>query len=140
MVSFFLFLYDFFEKHRAVFWSVFAAFVVLLGIGASQIEIEEDITKFFPEDKKVESLNYVFRNSKFAEKLTVMVSMKDSAAVPTPDSLVAIADGLIGRIENELKPYVTKITSRVDEEKVFEIISTVQEHLPVFLDDGDYTR
>ena len=140
MVSFFLFLYDFFEKHKSIFWSAFVSIVVLLAVGAFQIKIEEDITKFFPEDKKVENLNYVFQNSKFAEKLTVMLSMKDSAAVPNPDSLVATADKLIVYIENDLKPYIAKITSRVDEEKVFGIVNTVHDHLPVFLDDKDYIR
>jgi len=140
MVSFFLFLYDFFEKQRFIFWIVFVSILVMLSIGASQIKIEEDITKFFPEDKKVENLNYVFQNSKFAEQLTVMVSMKDSASAPNPDSLVVIADELIVRIENNLKPYVTKITSRVDEEKIFKIVNTVHDHLPVFLDDNDYIQ
>src|SRR6267154_1906440 len=140
MVLFFLSLYDFFEQHRSIFWSVFISMVVLLAMGTSQIKIEEDITKFFPEDKKVESLNYIFHNSKFAEKLTVMVSVKDSATVPDPDSLVATANELILRIEHNLKPFITKIISRVDDEKIFEIINAVHDHLPVFLDEGDYIR
>src|SRR5258708_13604261 len=140
MVLFFLSLYDFFEKHKSIFWSVFISMVVLFAMGTSQIKIEEDITKFFPEDKKVESLNYIFQNSKFAEKLTVMVSVKDSATVPDPDSLVATANELILRIEHNLKPFITKITSRVDDEKIFEIVNAVHDHLPVFLDDHDYIQ
>ena len=140
MVLLFLSLYDFFEKHRAIFWGVFVSILISLAIGASQIKIEEDITKFFPEDKKVENLNYVFQNSKFAEKLTVMVSVKDSAAVPNPDSLVAIANELIVHIETDLKPYITKITSRVDDEKIVRIVNTVHDNLPVFLDDNDYIQ
>src|SRR6185436_18726650 len=99
MESFFLSLYDFFEKHKSVFWTVFVSVLTLLVAGASQIKIEEDITRFFSDDKKVEKLNYVFQNSKFAEQLTMMVSVKDSATAPNPDSLVAIADGLIVNIE-----------------------------------------
>jgi 1-acyl-sn-glycerol-3-phosphate acyltransferase len=140
MVSLFLSVYDFFEKYKSIFWVVFITIVVLLAIGTSQIEIEEDITKFFPKDKKVENLNYVFQNSKFAEKLTVMVSMRDSAAAPDPDSLVAMADKLIVRIEDDLKPYVSKITSRVDDGKILGIVNIVRDHLPVFLDDRDYVQ
>ena len=140
MVSFFLFLYDFFEKRKSIFWSAFILIVILLAGGASQIKIEEDITKFFPDDKKVENLNYIFQNSKFAEQLTVMVSMKDSASVPNPDSLVAVADDLIVRIEGDLKPYITKITSRVDDEKIFRIVNSVHDYLPAFLDDLDYIQ
>jgi predicted RND superfamily exporter protein len=140
MVLFFLSLYDFFEQHRSIFWSVFISMVVLMAIGTSRIKIEEDITKFFPENKKVESLNYLFQNSKFAEKLTVMVSVKDSTPVPDQDSLVATANEVIARIEHDLKPFITKITSRVDDEKIFGIINAVHDHLPVFLDDRDYIQ
>jgi 1-acyl-sn-glycerol-3-phosphate acyltransferase len=140
MVRFFLSLYDFFEKHRSIFWGVFLSLVVLLAVGASQIKIEEDITRFFPEDKRVENLNYVFQNSKFAEQLTVMVSVRDSAVLPQPDSLVVIADALIAHIDKNLKPYITKITSRVDDEKILKIVNTVYDYLPVFLDDRDYSQ
>jgi predicted RND superfamily exporter protein len=111
-----------------------------VGLGASQIVIEEDITKFFPDDERVEKLDYVFRNSKFIERLVIMVSAKDSTAAPQPDSLVALADTLAERFERNLGPYITKISSRVDEEKILEMINTVQHHLPVFLDDSDYAK
>ena len=85
MALIFLWLYDFFHHRKATFWIVFVSTIILLGAGASRIKIEEDITKFFPDDKRVEDLNYVFQNSKFAEQLVMMVSMKDSASVPQPD-------------------------------------------------------
>jgi uncharacterized protein len=140
MVLFFLTLYDFFAQHKGIFWGVFISIMLLLAAGASQIKIEEDITKFFPDDKKLENLNDVFQNSKLAEKLTVMVSVKDSADAPHPDSLTTIADELIARIGHDLKPYVTKIMGRVDDEKIFAIANTVHDHLPVFLDDEDYRQ
>lgn len=140
MALIFLSLYDFFHHRKATFWIVFVSTITLLGAGASQIKIEEDITKFFPDDKRVEDLNYVFQNSKFAEQLVVMVSMKDSASVPQPDSLEITAEKLISKISNDLKPYVTKITSRVDDEKILSVFNIVQDHLPIFLDDKDYVE
>ncbi len=47
-----------------------------VGLGASQIDIEEDITKIFPDDERVAKLDYVFRNSRFVERLVIMVSVK----------------------------------------------------------------
>ncbi len=140
MALLFLSLYDFFHRQKAIFWIVLISIIILLSVGASQIKIEEDITKFFPDDKRVKDLNYVFQNSKFAEQLVVMVSMKDSASVPQPDSLEIIAEKLISKISNDLKPYVAKITSRVDDEKILNVFTTVQDHLPVFLDDKDYVE
>jgi len=140
MSKFFLNLYDFFQRRKQVFWAFFLLTTLAIGLGASQIDIEEDITKFFPDDERVEKLNYVFRNSRFVERLVIMVSAKDSAAAPQPDSLVVLADTLVGRIERNLNPYINKISSRVDEEKILEMINIVHQHLPIFLDDADYVK
>ncbi len=125
---------------KRTFWSVFIATMVLLGLGASQIKIEEDITKFFPDEERVEKLNYVFKNSKFVERLVVMVSVKDSSTVPQPDSLVTLTESLAAQIENDLKPHIKKITTQVDDAKVMEVFKTVHTFLPVFLDDKDYSE
>ncbi len=138
MASFFLNLYDFFLHRKVFLWSVFISAIVVLGIGASQIKLEEDITKFFPDDERVEKLNFVFQNSKFVERLVVMVSVKDSTSSPQPDSLVAHAEKLADRIATDLEPYVKKITSRVDDEKILEVFKSVYDFLPVYLNDQDY--
>ncbi len=136
----FLYLYNFFTVRKRTFWSVFIATMVLLGWGASQIKIEEDITKFFPDDERVEKLNYVFKNSKFVERLVVMVSVKDSATLSQPDSLIALTESLAAQIENDLKPHIKKITTQVDDAKVMEVFKTVHTFLPIFLDDNDYAE
>ena len=94
MSQIFLNLFDFFQHRKRFFWVLFFLITVALGYGATRITIEEDITKFFPDDERVEKLDYVFRNSRFVERLVVMVSAKDSTRAPEPDSLVAVADSL----------------------------------------------
>jgi hypothetical protein len=47
-----------------------------------------------------------FQQSKFAEKLVVMVSLSDTNASPQPDSLIRYTDELISRVEADLKPYI----------------------------------
>src|SRR6187551_278988 len=136
----FLYLYNFFSARKGTFWIVFGITMVLLGLGASQVKIEEDITKFFPDDERVEKLNYVFKNSKFVERLVVMVSVKDSATLPQPDSLVAVTEMLAAQIENDLKPHIKQITSQVDDAKVMDVFKTIHSFLPIFLDDRDYEQ
>ncbi|HKZ37690.1 MAG TPA: hypothetical protein VJ184_08580, partial [Chryseolinea sp.] len=82
MATLFLTIYDFFIKQKFFFWIFFSLTIFLIGLGASRIKIEEDITKFFPDDPRVEKLNYVFQNSKFVERIVVMVSVKDSSMSP----------------------------------------------------------
>ncbi len=133
-------LYDFFKRRIALFWTVFCSLVVLLGFTASRIELEEDITKFFPDDERVEKLNYVFQNSKFVERIVVMVSVKDSSISPLPDSLVSFAEILSARMDLELKPFISRMVTQVDDEVVLRLSSSVYDNMPVFLDEGDYSK
>lgn len=140
MARIFLFLYDFFQRRKPLFWAVFLGLFALLGAGASRIELEEDITKFFPDDPRVEELNYVFKNSKFVERMVMMVSVKDSTTAPEPDSLIARAEAIAARIDTDLKPYVKQMVTRVDDEKVMEVFRAIQTQLPIFLDEKDYRQ
>jgi len=138
MTQIFLGIYDFFLRRKPVFWILFVSATLLLCIGAAQIRLEEDITKFFPDDKRVEKLSYVFQNARFVERLVMMVSVRDTSTASAPDSLVDIADELVERMDSSLAPYVMKITSRIDDEKLLGVFELVYEHLPVFLNESDY--
>ena len=140
MATLFISLYDFFKARLTIFWTVFAVSVLLLGFIASRISLEEDITKFFPDDERVEKLNYVFQNSKFVERIVVMVSVRDSASAPVPDSLVAFAETLAGRMDQELRPFISRMVTRVDDDVVLRLFSSVYDNLPVFLDEQDYAK
>jgi uncharacterized protein len=140
MATVFLSLYDFFLRRRLLFWSLFLATLGLLGFGASSITLEEDITKFFPDDERVERLNYVFQNSKFVERIVVMVSVRDSSTAPAPDSLVYFAGSLAARMQTDLKPFIKQLTTQIDDEKVMDLFNTIYEYLPVFLDEQDYVK
>src|SRR5687768_3109991 len=115
MATLFLTLYDFFLKQKFFFWVVFSLSIFLIVLGALRIKIEEDITKFFPDDPRVEKLNYVFQNSKFVERIVVMVSVKDSSIAPQPDSLVHFAQILAERMEQELSPFIKQLTTQIDD-------------------------
>ncbi len=131
-------IYDFFEKHRPVFFIVFAASFLLAGYYAMQVKFEEDISKILPKDKKIEKLNEVFQNSKFMDKLVVTVSLKDTLSEAAPDSLVAFTVSFVEKLQEKLAPYIRNINDKVDDELAMELYSTVSDHLPIYLNDNDY--
>lgn len=135
----FLSLYDYFHSHKRAFYFVLTTFIVLISLGAWRVELEEDVSRFFPRDEKIAKLNQVFQNSRFMEKMVVMISMKDSTATAQPDSLVAYADELSGKIQEQLKPFVRKLSARVDDAIALKMFETFSGHLPVFLEEADYT-
>ncbi|MBL7703729.1 MAG: 1-acyl-sn-glycerol-3-phosphate acyltransferase [Ferruginibacter sp.] len=131
-------IYNFYTKRRPALFITFAALLTTAGFFAWQVKFEEDISKILPKDKKIEKLNEVFQNSKFIDKLAITVSLKDTAATE-PDSLVAYADTLVENIRQKLAPFFTKINYKADDELVLQMFETISNHLPVYLDEKDYT-
>lgn len=133
-------IYHFYQKRRPALFITFAVIFATAVWFALQVKFEEDISKILPKDKKIEKLNEVFQNSKFMDKLAVTVSLKDTAATAEPDSLVAYADTLVESIQQKLAPFITKINYKVDDDLAMELFETVSNHLPVYLNEKDYTE
>ncbi len=133
-------IYIFFEKRQPALYITFFAIFLLAGWFALQVKFEEDISKILPKDEKIEKLNAVFQNSKFMDKLAVTVSFKDTAAAAQPDSLIAYTDEFVNNIQRKLTPFITKINYKVDDGLALELFGTVSDHLPVYLNEKDYTQ
>ena len=137
MVKLFVNIYNYFKKHRAAFYILFIAGFLTVGFFATKVKFEEDISKVLPKDKKIEKLNEVFQNSKFLDKLVVMVSMKDTVA-QQPDSLVEYADSFANEAQLRLEPYISKVNARVDDGLVMDLFNTITDRLPIYLSEKDY--
>lgn len=135
-----LHIYEFFEKRQTALYIVFGVIFLLATWFASQVKFEEDISKILPKDKKIEKLNEVFQNSKFIDKLVITVSLKDTAADAQPDSLIAYTDELAKNIEQKLAPYISKLNVKVDDGLALELFGSLSDHLPVYLNEKDYTE
>jgi len=130
-------IYHYFARNRVICYVVFAACFVVFGYFASRLKFEEDISKVIPKDKKTEKLTEIFQDSKFVDRLVIMVSLKDTATTQ-PDSLVAFADEFAARAQDKLGPYIKKAAFKVDGEVVLNLFETISDRLPIYLTDGDY--
>jgi len=132
-----LIIYSYFEKNRRAFYLVFAATFLFITYFALQVKFEEDISKIIPKDKKIEKLNEIFQNSKFIDKLVIMVSLNDTNA-EAPDSLVAYADAFGATVQDKLAPYIKKVNFRIDDEVALKLFETINQQLPIYLNEKDY--
>ncbi len=87
----FLYIYHYFAANRKVFFAVFIGLFLLTGFFALKIKPEEDISKILPKDRQSEKLNELFRNARFADKLVLMISLKDSSRI-SPGILAGFSD------------------------------------------------
>jgi uncharacterized protein len=140
MDGLFIGIYRYFQQNRKSFWLTFVITLALLAVGASGIKIEEDITRFFPDDDRVEKLNYVFQNSKFTERFACMVSIADTASSADPDKLVAFAEQWIDSISSKLGDHIVSVNGQVDDSGVLDVVQYVQQNLPLFLEESDYLQ
>ena len=137
MEKMFIAIYKYFDKNRPAFFISFAVSFIVVAYFGLQVRFEEDISKVLPKDRKIEKLNQVFQDSKFIDKLVVMVSMKDTMA-EAPDSLVAFADKLVSAVQDQLGSGIKKINYGADDDLVMELFNTIADHLPIYLNEKDY--
>ncbi|HVI47607.1 MAG TPA: 1-acyl-sn-glycerol-3-phosphate acyltransferase [Chitinophaga sp.] len=140
MGSLFVAIYNFFERHKIWLWCATIVCFVLVSFFAWQIKLEEDITKILPQDKKLDKLQQVFNDSKFADKLVVTISQQDTSQAAQPDSLTAYAAELVARAGSQLSPYIRQIQGQAEDGMVLGLMETIQQHLPVFLEEKDYLK
>ncbi|WP_212006397.1 trifunctional MMPL family transporter/lysophospholipid acyltransferase/class I SAM-dependent methyltransferase [Chitinophaga sp. HK235] len=140
MSSLFVAIYNFFDRHKTALWCCTLVSFALVGFLASRIRLEEDITKILPQDKKLDKLQQVFQDSRFADKLVVTLSQKDTTHAPLPDSLTACASSLISSAGSQLSPYIHEIQGQANDTMVMGLMQVIQDHLPVFLEAGDYAK
>ncbi|MBS1598046.1 MAG: 1-acyl-sn-glycerol-3-phosphate acyltransferase [Bacteroidetes bacterium] len=140
MEKIFISIYNYFEKNRAVFFTIFISCFLLIGWFAAHVQFEEDISKVLPKDKKIEKLNQVFQNSRFADKLVVMISLADSNATPLPDSLADFAEHFVPALKQKLPGYISKIDDKVNDDIALDLYNSISDHLPIYLDEKDYRR
>jgi 1-acyl-sn-glycerol-3-phosphate acyltransferase len=133
----FLYIYNYFAKNRLVFFSVFIALFLITGYFASKIHPEEDISKILPKDRQTEKLNDLLQNAKFADKLVLMVSMKDSSK-SSPETLVSFSDSFTQNLLARYPGFIREVKDQVNDSLAPRLMSAIQDHLPVFLDTADY--
>jgi 1-acyl-sn-glycerol-3-phosphate acyltransferase len=137
MAKAFLYIYNYFASNRKLFFTVFIGLFLVTGFFALKIKPEEDISKILPKDRQSQKLNEILQNARFADKLVLMISMKDSADV-SPDTLAAYADSFATRIRRQYPDYVRALDEGISDSLIPELLNMVYEHLPVFLEPEDY--
>ena len=108
----FLYIYSFFASHRKVFFAVFAGLFLVTGFFALKIKPEEDISKILPKDRQSEKLNEILRNARFADKLVLMISLKDSSTTSL-ETLASFSDSFTSRLISQYPELIKAVDERV---------------------------
>ena len=141
MTQFFIGLYDYFERHKILFYLSLISCVLLMGFFALQVRFEENITQFFPDTKDSQNTIKVFDNLKIKDKIIIMLSSADTCHQVEADSLIEAAGQLQQTLTEKAGGTLIKgIFAQVDQSLIGGATDFVYEHLPLFLTDTDYQR
>ena len=132
-------IYQYFSKAQKLLYLLFFTSLTLFTFFALKVTFIENVYAIIPKDEKTEKFTQVFQNSKFADKLAVMISLKDTAAVNT-DSLVAYADAFEEKLMQTSAPQIKSVRNKVEDDFTLQLFETIQQHLPVFLSEADYQK
>lgn len=139
MTLFFIRLYDYFERHKLLFYLSLCACVLFMGYFARQVGFEENVTRFFPDTKNNQNITKVFDNLKIKDKIIILLSPADSTA--NPEIMAEASDLLKQNLQATAgKEYIKDIFSEVDENLVEKAGDFVYDNLPLFLTEEDYQR
>lgn len=135
MDTFFYKLYTNFKSRKLIVISFLICLVCILLFFSSRLNLEEDISKLIPQTEETKTLNEVLKNTNFADKIIVNISVKANGS---PDDLTAFASEIIDSLQLQCKDYIKKIQGEIEDEDVVKTIDFIYDNLPLFLDESDY--
>lgn len=141
MTKFFVGLYNYFERHKFLFYLSLSVCILFMAAFAAQVRFEENVTSFFPDTKDSQNTVKVFDNLKIKDKIIIMLSAAEDTAEVEPDTLIEAAETLKGRLQEQAGQTLIKdIFSKADASLINSAADFVYDNLPLFLSETDYQR
>lgn len=138
MSGIFIKIYTFFKSHKILGFSFLLIFFALICFFASQIKLEEDVTRLIPSGERQNTMRRILRETNFSDKIIVTISSEGN--IPNPNRLTEYAQRFIDSVNHKFPAYVNDIEGKIPEEGIMEIYDFVYDHLPLFLNNEDYNR
>lgn len=138
MTTFFTAAYNFFKSRRAF---LFIAVLIIVGVASfqvSRIQMKEDITEMLPDNESSARLNFMLNNSRFLEKMVILISVADSAA-QSPTTIIEFANRISDSLKSEhFIKYIHEVEDKIPAGIITDQYDHIISNLPVYLTEQDY--
>jgi len=135
MTKFFLKIYDFLSKRKALSIVLLLIICTLCVFSALKLDYKENIADFLPTDHEKEKYTSVYDDLSNQGQVTVIFSGDDMDEIMT-----AVDDFEDNWHKLDTTLLVNDLRCRVDESLVFDAIDFIRANQPLFLTDDDYKR
>lgn len=134
-------IFRFLQQRRFVSLVVLVILLLVIGYSASRIRFEENISGSVNRNGSTDPYVDALNRMKLADRLTFMISWKDTVKRPDPGLMVQIGERFIDSLLNRLDTgLIRDISFRASDSSVAAMLDLAERHLPVFLDSADYIR
>ena len=135
MNKFFLTIYDFLSKRKALSIVILLIVTALCVFSALKLDYKENIADFLPTDPEKEKYTSVYDDLSNQGQITIIFSGNDM------DELMSALDDFESNWEElDTALLVNDLRCKIDEGLVFEAIDFMRQNQPLFLTDNDYKR
>ncbi len=136
MQGFFTSIYKLFTNNKLYLVVYLLAILLFSGFFGSKLKFHEDISSIIPADKRIDQINMVLNQSKFADQIIFNFSSKDSSDV-IPDSLLLYAKQISQILEADTQ-FVEQVMLSVAGNVYGQLHAFFYNNLPFYLSDDDY--
>ncbi len=141
MDKFFIPLYRFFEKKRALFYVLLIASTLLFVYFGLKVTYEENIAKLLPQTDAATESGLAFENLRVKDKIFIQLIGKGDAAVDT-ETLAAYSDEFVDSLltQDTATQYIAHILHRLDDDLMVMGLDYALSHVPSFVDADCYAQ
>ncbi|MBL7931245.1 MAG: 1-acyl-sn-glycerol-3-phosphate acyltransferase [Bacteroidia bacterium] len=132
-------IYRFFQKHKFLLLGIVVALLGVFAWFGSKVQVEEDITKFIPRDKKTDEINLTLKNMKIRDKLVIHIYHTDNKS-EDPTDLMKAADLIADSLLQTQTGFIKELNYKVSDALMMETYETFYKNLPIFLEETDYQK
>ena len=143
MNRFFLSVYDYLSKHKALSVALLLVLTVLCVFSALRLDYKENIADFLPTDPEKERYTSVYNDLGNQGQITLIFAINDArpVSVDAIDALTQAMEAFESHwSECDTAHLVTDLQCRVDGSQAFDAIDFIRENQPLFLTEADYQR
>jgi len=143
MTRLFIKIYEFFDRHRAVWISSMVALLCFFGFFAQKIYLEEDIARLLPSSRNEDgSIKLAFSSLRIKDKSFLVFEDRGGIGVDSLCQVVdAFCDTLLAKdqMQPEEKRTISDLFYSVNvEDLMYEAVDYMENHLPNYIDTSCY--
>ena len=139
MDKFFIVIYRFFEKKKALMYGLLILSSVVFVYFGSKVQYEENIAKLLPQTDAATESGLAFGNLRVKDKIFIQLTSASEEAIE-PETLAGYCDELVDDLleKDTANHYIANVLHRLDDDLVINGLDYALTHVPSFVDESCY--